>query len=223
MLVFIILLRIRPSLILVLAPCFQRLCFCPVSAEHVPGIPQHSQTIHGTGISPLQPPQSRPRDGLLSCVSLTAQDYAAGPSCAPQLGSLDLDPKEGFAGVYAFGEARERESKAAEEREGRVCKMISGSGVSKKSQCVPPRYLLTLPVWVVVRTISSRNPPRAPSTASSRPCFGSTTRRSTGPSAALVSPPQRPAACRCRARGTRRRSSPRWARQMRGAGGVERV
>eukprot|EP00913_Durusdinium_trenchii_P024462 g22964.t1 len=42
-------------------------------------------------------------------LKLRVEDYAAGPSCAPQLGSLDLDPKEGFAGVYAFGEAMLRQ------------------------------------------------------------------------------------------------------------------
>lgn len=42
-------------------------------------------------------------------LKLRVEDYAAGPSCAPQLGSLDLDPKEGFAGVYAFDEAMLRQ------------------------------------------------------------------------------------------------------------------
>jgi len=36
-------------------------------------------------------------------VKLPVQDYASGVACEPQLGSLDLDPKD-FKGVYAFGE-----------------------------------------------------------------------------------------------------------------------
>lgn len=42
---------------------------------------------------------------LLGAMSLQlrVEDYA-GAKCTPQLGALDLDPKE-FQGVYAFGEA----------------------------------------------------------------------------------------------------------------------
>ena len=36
-------------------------------------------------------------------LQLRVEDYA-GANCTPQLGALDLDPKE-FQGVYAFGEA----------------------------------------------------------------------------------------------------------------------
>ena len=39
---------------------------------------------------------------------LRVEDYVAGHDCVPQLGSLDLDPKE-FQGVYAFGEATLRQ------------------------------------------------------------------------------------------------------------------
>mmetsp|Transcript_37429 Transcript_37429/g.59134 ORF Transcript_37429/g.59134 Transcript_37429/m.59134 type:complete len:382 (+) Transcript_37429:55-1200(+) len=37
-------------------------------------------------------------------LTLRVEDYAAGNSCTPQLGALELDPKD-FHGVYAFGEA----------------------------------------------------------------------------------------------------------------------
>lgn len=41
-------------------------------------------------------------------LTLRVEDYAAGNSCAPQLGALELDPKD-FHGVYAFGEATLRQ------------------------------------------------------------------------------------------------------------------